>query len=103
MIDFPTLLAQAGYYSYGNDFHYGAPGMYSGATFIGLILVLGAAMIGGLVQMGLKNAFKQYSEEPAPLTGAETARRMLRQNGLDDVQVISVQGQLTDHYNPLDR
>ena len=107
MIDFPAFLAQAGYYySNGNDFYYGSPGMsggmYSSVTFIGLILVLGAALLGGIVQMGLKNAFKQYSEEPAPLTGAETARRMLHQNGLNDVQVISVQGQLTDHYNPLD-
>lgn len=108
MIDFPTLLAQAGYYySSGNDFYHGSPGMtggmYSGVTFIGLILVLGAAMIGGLVQMGLKNAFTRYAEEPAPLTGAEVARRMLRQYGLADVQVTSVRGQLTDHYNPLDR
>ncbi len=108
MTDFPTLLAQASYYyNSGNDFYYGAPGMtggmYSGVTFIGLILVLGAAMLGGLVQMGLKNAFNRYSQEPAPLTGAEAALRMLRQNGLDDVQVISTPGRLTDHYNPLDR
>jgi Zn-dependent membrane protease YugP len=34
------------------------------------------------------------------LTGAEIARLMLADNGINDVQVISVEGQLTDHYNP---
>lgn len=108
MIELTNFLAQASYYYGGNnDFFYGAhgatPGMYSGVTLIGLALVLIAAVIGGIVQMGLKNAFNRYSQEPAPLTGAETARRMLRQNGLADVQVISTPGRLTDHYNPLDR
>lgn len=108
MIELTQILAQAGYY-YGssNDFYYGSPGMmggmYSGASFIGLALLLITALIGGAVQAGLKNAFNRYSQEPAPLTGAEAARRMLRQNGLDDVQVISTPGRLTDHYNPLDR
>lgn len=100
------VLAQTSYYYGGNDYHYGASNSmnaYSGVTLIGLFLVLGAALIGGLVQSRLKSAFKLYSEEPAPLTGAEVARRMLDQHGLNDVQVISVQGQLTDHYNPLDR
>ena len=107
MIPFTTILAQAGYYYSGtNDFFYGNPaamGMYSGATMVGLILVLIAALIGGAVQMGLKNAFTQYSQEPAPLTGAETARRMLAQHGLGNIQVISTPGRLTDHYNPMDR
>lgn len=108
MIDFTQFLAQASYYySSGNDFYSGTGGamggMYSGVTIIGLGLVLLAAMLGGIVQMGLKNAFNRYSQEPAPLTGAEAARRMLRQNGLDDVQVISTPGRLTDHYNPMDR
>lgn len=108
MIDLPIILAQASYYyGHGNDFYYGSAGavggMYSGVTLIGLALVLITAFIGGMVQMGLKNAFNRYSQEPAPLTGAETARRMLMQCGLDNVQVISTPGRLTDHYNPLDR
>lgn len=108
MIDFTQILAQASYYyGSGSDYYYGAGqsagAMYSGVTLIGLALVLLAAMVGGIVQMGLKNAFTRYSEEPAPLTGAETARRMLMQYGLGDVQIISTKGSLTDHYNPLDR
>lgn len=108
MIDFTHFLAQASYYySNSNDFYSATPGMaggmYGGLTMIGLALVLITALIGGAVQMGLKNAFERYSQEPAPLTGAEVARRMLQQNGLSDVQVISTPGRLTDHYNPMDR
>lgn len=101
------MMAQAAHYYGGNDFYYGTPGMmggmYSSVSLIGLALVLITALIGGAVQLGLKNAFNRYSQEPAPLTGAEAARRMLQQNGLGDVQVISTPGRLTDHYNPLDR
>ncbi|MBR3903572.1 MAG: zinc metallopeptidase [Akkermansia sp.] len=77
--------------------------MYGSTTFIGMILIFGAMLIGGIVQMGLKNAFSRYAQEPAPITGADAARLMLRQNGLENVTVTSVKGQLTDHYNPLDR
>ena len=74
MIDFTQILAQASYYySSGNDFYSGTGGamggMYSGVTIIGLGLVLLAAMLGGIVQMGLKNAFNRYSQEPAPSPG----------------------------------
>ena len=108
MIAFITeTLAQASYYYGGNDYYYGSSGtmggMYSGVTFIGMALILITMLIGGAVQMGLRNAFTRYSQEPAPLTGADVARRMLDQYGLRDVQVISTPGRLTDHYNPLDR
>lgn len=105
MINFPLILAQASYYSTGaNDFYYGSsPAMFSGITMIGMLILLGTMLLGGAVQMGLKNAFARYAEEPAPLTGADVAREMLRQNGISDVQVISTPGRLTDHYNPLDR
>ena len=109
MIAFLThTLAQAQYYYGGaNDFYYTSPGMmgsmYSGVTLIGLGLIVLTMIIGGAVQAGLKNAFARYSEEAAPLTGAEVARRMLDQYGLHDVQIISTPGRLTDHYNPLDR
>jgi Zn-dependent membrane protease YugP len=53
--------------------------------------------------MRLRSKFKQYSETPlsAGLTGKEIAEKMLRAHGISNVQVISVEGQLTDHYNPL--
>jgi Zn-dependent membrane protease YugP len=95
------ILAQSSYY-YGSPYGSAMP-MYDSLTLIGLALLILTAIIGYAVQAGLKNAFERYAQEPAPLTGAEAARRMLHQYGLDNVQVISVSGRLTDHYNPLDR
>ncbi len=53
----------------------------------------------------LKAKFREYSKIPVSgsLSGSEIARKMLNDNGCSDVKVISVQGQLTDHYNPVDR
>ncbi len=53
----------------------------------------------------LKKRFQEYSQIPlqSGLSGKEVAEQMLRENGLTDVKVISVEGQLTDHYNPRDR
>ena len=55
-----------------------------------------------LVQHMLTSRFQKYSRMPVAggLTGADVARRMLAENGIDDVTVSSVPGQLTDHYNP---
>jgi Zn-dependent membrane protease YugP len=59
-------------------------------------------LIGWLVQNRLRSKFKKYSEThlTRDLTGAEVARLMLADHGITNVQVISVEGQLTDHYNP---
>ncbi len=69
-----------------------------GALIIGGIFML----IGWLVSSRLKNKFKEYSQVhlTKDLTGAEIARLMLADNGIHDVQVVSVEGQLSDHYNP---
>ena len=101
-MNLPDILAQASYY-YRNDFYAASPGMYSSMTLLGAGILLLVMLLGGAVQMGLKNAFNRYAREQAPLTGAEVARLMLNQNGLGDVQVISTPGRLTDHYNPMDR
>ncbi|MFZ2340014.1 MAG: zinc metallopeptidase [Bacteroidales bacterium] len=55
-----------------------------------------------IVSATLKSKFKKYSKIPTDggLTGRDVAEKMLRDNGIYDVQVISVQGSLTDHYNP---
>lgn len=55
------------------------------------------------VQNRLKTKFRKYSQTPirSGLTGKEIAEKMLRDNGIYDVDVISVRGQLTDHYNPV--
>ncbi|MFD1629200.1 zinc metallopeptidase [Pseudopedobacter beijingensis] len=69
---------------------------------LGLILFIGIAVISFIVQWRFKSKFKQFSEEPlgSGLSGAEIAQKMLHDNGIYDVEIISVDGQLTDHYNP---
>jgi Zn-dependent membrane protease YugP len=65
-----------------------------------IVLVLGASW---LVQTRLKSKFRKYSQTPisSNLTGREIAEKMLADHGIYDVKVISVNGQLTDHYNPI--
>ncbi|MGY8641508.1 MAG: zinc metallopeptidase, partial [Verrucomicrobiales bacterium] len=48
----------------------------------------------------MQKRFREYSAIPDSLSGREVAERMLAENGINDVQVISTPGQLTDHYNP---
>jgi hypothetical protein len=72
----------------------------------GALIITGVFMlIGWIVSSRLKGKFKKYSEIQLSrdLTGAEVARLMLTDNGIHDVEVISVEGQLTDHYNPANK
>lgn len=57
------------------------------------------------MQWRFKSKFKKYSEIPisSGLSGADVARKMLSDSGIYDVEIISVDGQLTDHYNPANR
>lgn len=48
----------------------------------------------------LDSRFKQYSQVGLRLTGREVAEKMLHDNGITDVQVVSIPGHLTDHYDP---
>ncbi len=69
-------------------------------------LLAGIMFVVGLVVSGrLKSKFKEYGEIPltAGLSGKEVAEKMLRDNGIYDVQVISADGYLTDHYNPAEK
>jgi Zn-dependent membrane protease YugP len=68
-----------------------------------LILVGGAMLLSHLVGAMLRRRFQEYSHIPLPLSGREVAERMLAQNGIRDVKVISTPGALTDHYNPADK
>lgn len=76
-------------------------------TGIGIqwIIFIGVAVISWLVQWNLQRKFKKYSQiiNSSGLTGAEVAMKMLHDNGLYDVQVTHVEGQLTDHYNPTNK
>lgn len=58
-----------------------------------------------VVSMILKSRFNSFSKIPlaSRLTGKEVAEKMLRENGISDVQVVSVHGFLTDHYNPINK
>ena len=66
------------------------------------LLMIVVMILSAVVQAMLKSRFTKYSRVPTTtcLTGAEVARKMLRDNGITDVQVTCVRGQLTDHYNP---
>lgn len=69
------------------------------------IIVLAVMAASGIVQAVLNAKFKKYSKIPndAGMTGADVARKMLADNGITDVTVTSVEGRLTDHYNPEDK
>ena len=56
-----------------------------------------------IISSTLKGKFRTYSKIPLAygLTGKEVAEKMLQENGIYDVSVVSVKGELTDHYNPL--
>ncbi|MFN8274228.1 MAG: zinc metallopeptidase [Flavobacteriaceae bacterium] len=71
------------------------------------MLLLGGLimLVSWLVSYRLKSKFEQYSELHLQngMSGKEIAEKMLADHGIYDVQVISVEGQLTDHYNPTDK
>lgn len=66
------------------------------------LIFLGISM---LVSMILKGKFSRYSKVPlaSGMSGKEVAETMLRENGIYDVKIISVEGFLSDHYNPANR
>ena len=72
------------------------------SIFIVSLIFIGISM---LVSSILKSRFNAYSKIPlsSRLTGKEVAERMLRENGIYDVKVVSVEGFLSDHYNPANK
>jgi len=66
------------------------------------VIFIAFALLSWIVQKVLKSKFKKYSVILLPngLTGKAVAEKMLRDNGITDVKVEHVPGQLTDHYNP---
>ncbi|MGN0196175.1 MAG: zinc metallopeptidase [Candidatus Cryptobacteroides sp.] len=68
---------------------------------IWLIMIL-VMVLSFIVQNTLQSRFSKYSRvrNSNGMTGAEIASMMLRQNGIYDVRVECIEGQLTDHYNP---
>lgn len=73
---------------------------------MGYYIIIGISMlVSWWVSSRLKSKFEYYSNVHLRngLSGKEVAEKMLRDSGINDVQVISVPGQLTDHYNPADK
>ncbi len=68
-----------------------------------LLIVFGA--LGWIVSSTLSNKFKKYSQIPLDngMTGKDVAQKMLHDNGIYDVKITSVDGILTDHFNPTDK
>lgn len=78
--------------------------MHGAGGFIGIqwILFIGIAVVSYFIQANLQRKFKKYSKIGLGngMTGRDVAIKMLQENGIYDVQVTHVPGQLTDHYNP---
>ena len=68
------------------------------------VIMIIVMVLSYIIQLTLNSKFDKYLRIPGPhgLTGADVARLMLRQNGINDVTVQSVAGKLTDHFNPQD-
>jgi uncharacterized protein len=68
-----------------------------------MVISIGFLLISMLVSGVLKGKFNSYGKIPlaSGLSGREVAEKMLRESGIYDVKVVSVQGFLSDHYNPL--
>jgi uncharacterized protein len=69
------------------------------------IIFIGFMVLSLIVSMTLKSKFSKYSKVLLDngMSGKDVAEKMLRDNGITDVRIVSVEGQLTDHYNPADK
>lgn len=69
------------------------------------IIFIGFTLLSWLVSANLKRKFEKYSQVPLPngMTGRDVAEQMLHDNGIYDVQITCTPGQLTDHYNPMNK
>lgn len=65
-----------------------------------LLLAIGIPALSQFVSTQMRRHFVTFSRDPMPLSGREAAERMLASYSIQDVQVISTEGQLTDHYDP---
>jgi uncharacterized protein len=69
------------------------------------VIFIGFMILSWIISLTLKSKFKKYSKIPLEngMSGKEVAEKMLRDNGIYDVKIESVPGQLTDHYNPVNK
>ena len=99
ILSYLSIIAQVspGYMTYSSG---GA-----GYDYTYIILFVGIAIISYIVQWNLQSKFKKYSQMPLGngMTGRDVALKMLHDKGIYDVKVTSTSGQLTDHYNPINK
>ena len=69
------------------------------------IIFIVISILSFVIQQSLNSKFQKYSRVAlsTPLYGKDVAQKMLRDNGITDVQVISTRGSLTDHFNPANK
>lgn len=93
------IILQANSYGYGQS-----SSQMSGTVMIWILFGI-IALAGWIVQAQLQSRFKKYSSISLRngMTGKDVAEKMLHDHGIYDVQVISTRGQLTDHYNPMNK
>ena len=73
---------------------------YYGIDPLYIYLVIPAILITVFAQFKVKSTFSKYSRVGVNLTGAEAAKQVLEQNGVWDVRIEKVAGNLSDHYDP---
>lgn len=64
------------------------------------IIMIAVMVLSMIIHNMLQSRFKKYSQVPLGMSGAEVASRMLAAHGIRDVKIVSIQGKLTDHYDP---
>lgn len=69
------------------------------------VIIIAVMVLSFVVQQKLQRKFAKYSKisNGTGLTGAEVAAKMLREHGINDVKIVSIEGELTDNYNPVDK
>ena len=75
-------------------------GGYNTLTLLGIGLIILAGLAGSIIRNRMMAYMQEFSAQPAPYSGAETAAQMLADNGLNHIRITHTPGQLTDHYNP---
>lgn len=69
------------------------------------VIFIGFTLLSWLISNQLKRRFVKYSKIPTAngMTGRDVVEKMLKDNGISGVKIGSIEGQLTDHYNPVDK
>lgn len=72
---------------------------------VGFVLFIVFALASSFISNQLKRRFEEYSKIPTSngMSGKDVAQKMLRDHGIDGVKIESVEGKLTDHYNPANK